>query len=122
MKAKDYDAGLKSSDCLVNSNAYFTWRDPSQGVNWMEETSKLWANNKQKFKDLWGRQEFCWTGWVRHWVWKRPLKNGYFLAFCSVEGTTYEVVLENDFTRVDFEAACKETLDILEEVFEIERI
>lgn len=117
---KDYENA--GGDCLVNSNAWFAYRDvrSPQGVaNYLT----LFGHNKAKFKEAFGKQSCCWDGWVRWWIWKIPLEDGFLYAMSSVEGTSYEVV-GNSYAaytpRESFEVACTQAIALLKELFKEE--
>ena len=120
---KEYESS--SGSCLVNSDAYFNWRQNRvpRGKA-LKYYGQVFGDNKRKFKDLYGDQSFCWTGYVRHWVWVRQLQcnlNARLLVMCSSEGTTYEISFPDGYpwTTMEFEVASKEALEILNKVFDL---
>lgn len=58
--------------------------------------SKLYQDNKQNFKDLFGPQHFCYTTWYRGWVWFFDYKDILFAVTCSIRGTDYRMYYSED--------------------------
>lgn len=60
-------------------------------------TSDKWSllsENRKLFKKLWGKQNFCWTGEFRFWVWVHELPDCQLIVMTAPgKGTCYEYVL-----------------------------
>ena len=46
-------------------------------------------------KERLGRQDYCWVGSVRNWIWER----GDWRAFASTEGLTFEASIKCDVAQ-----------------------
>lgn len=56
------------------------------------ENQTLLQYNKDNFKQLWGRQTFCYTTYRRFWCWVRPIDNFEIVVMTHCDkGTVFEV-------------------------------
>ena len=62
---------------------YLNWMSTRESGN---KSAKVWARERL------GRHSYCWTGYVRHWVWERK----QWRLYASVEGLSLEVIMPLD--------------------------
>ncbi len=61
---------------------YLSWAVPRDG-----------QRSRQEAQRRLGKQAFCWTGWVRHWVWEgQGSERGMWRLFGSSEGLSLELM------------------------------
>lgn len=87
MKVKDY-LNQYRSEAIANfpdetlQAKYLSWAVPRDG-----------RRSRQEAQRRLGKQAFCWTGWVRHWIWEgRGLERGMWRLFGSRKGLSLELV------------------------------
>jgi hypothetical protein len=81
----------KNVECL-NKLVVDHLRTSKKLTNFMLEAFGLYGDNKKKFKEIFGDQNFCYTTWYRSWNWVFEYKSYFFVASCSIRGTSYWVL------------------------------
>lgn len=121
MTSKKYEAG-KGGINLTISDAWVDFL----GLNSTpvkrqrpENYLTLFGDNKKLFLDLWGKQDCCWTGHNRWYIWSHQLTEGTLLCMASTKGCTYEIIVDDNYLSENFEKCSTEALDFLKKVFEL---
>jgi hypothetical protein len=98
---KDYENA--GSDPLVNNDTIikglrdiFKIESRLRNKEDFEQVCMFYGDNIPYFKQMWGRQSCCWTGYGRFWIWKHELDYCDLYALVAPErGTSYEVVVHD---------------------------
>jgi hypothetical protein len=110
---------MSKSDVYTNANAN-SWINYSYDfVNFkysMKFAHTVCDINIKNFKELWGKQNFCWTGYIRHWVWIKEFPTLTMFVLTSSEGTRYEIVEKENFNASHVLDALNGILNELENI------
>lgn len=73
----------------------FLFQDPVKSKLYLDELMDLMKarakdgiSSLERHKKILGKQNYCWTGFVRHWVWETDT----WRVYVSKEGASFEVL------------------------------
>ena len=127
MVTKLYNINRKEAINLYENNCgeylwnHYPKRPKIKLFNRKQETKELFisstlcGDNKSDFKEIFGKQKFCYTTWYKGWVWFL-IHDGLIISITSsIRGTDYRYYNDKELTKKQIYGKIKSFVDELYE-------